>query len=255
MLVLGQVKSGSSFGRSLEAGFTLKSSAKRSARKTSQSICVVWVDRDLNRIFWAYVHPNSSSGSQDYGEHHRVTPAMAFDLARCSAKSGLGPAFGRGIIVSPSPKQLAERRKHALRLYRSAGQTLSPYMGNIEFTRLGWRHMFRRSRSAKNKSSSIDLIPHLSNLLGHYPSASSVTAVSYAIRDGYEYRTCEHLLKFNGIQLYETHLAQTKPVTAYVRVIEDIRYPCDWADRAMLSQAIDRRVVVKSAYYKENFGG
>ncbi len=255
MLVIGQVKSGGSYGAASKSGFTLKSSAKKSAKKTSQGICVVWVDRDLNQIFWAYVHPNSNSGSQEYGEHHRVTPAMVFDLARCSANSGLGPAHGRGIIVSPSQKPLAERRKNSLKAYRTAGQVLSPNLGTIEFTRLGWRHMFRRSRSAKNKSSSIDLVPYLPNLLGHHPWASSVTSVNYEVRNGYEYRTCEHLMKFNGVQIYDSKLAHTKHVMAYVRVIEDVRYPCNWAERAMLSQLIDRRVVLKSAYYKHNQDG
>ena len=85
LIILTQVKSGESFGSTLSHGFKLKAKAKSAAIRTTHPVCVVWVDRDINRIFWAYVHPATTASDQEYGAYHEVAPPMIYDLARCAA--------------------------------------------------------------------------------------------------------------------------------------------------------------------------
>lgn len=250
MLLLCQVKSGKSFGERLGEGFLLKAAAKKAAKRTTHNICVVWVDRDDDEIFWADLNPQSNLDTQLYGSHHKVTPAMAFDLARSSSELVNANIGGKGLTIPQTAGAVSMRRRSALNTYRSLGKLHSPVLGDIEMTRYGWRHMFRRSRAAENKSASIDLIPHLPKLVTRCPSRSTVTATNYYSTGEYEYRSCDHLLEFDGMRVLALGNPIQKSARAYIKVTEEIRYPTDWASRAMLSQVVDRRVVLKSAYYK-----
>lgn len=57
MLVLAQVKSGESYGVKTQQGFRLKTTAIKAAKRTSHSICIIWVCRESNQAFWSYIHP------------------------------------------------------------------------------------------------------------------------------------------------------------------------------------------------------
>ena len=254
LIVLTQVKSGESYGSTLSHGFKLKAKAKSAAIRTTHPVCVVWVDRDRNRIFWAYVHPTTTSSDQEYGAYHEVAPPMIYDLARCAAIKLAGITGGRGIIIRRRDTNVTARRKTVKSIYRSLGTVISPAVGEIEMTRLGWRHMFRKGRSGINKASSMDLIPYLGNLLEQHPSSHAITHHhGFEIND-YLYRVCEHLLKFDQIRIQRSRSGDPKKVVAFVRLVEEIRYPRNWETNVMLSQLVDRRVVLRSAYWKNENG-
>lgn len=250
MSVLAQVKSGATYGEVSGDGFKLKSAAKTAAKRTSHDICAIWVDRDNNKVFWAYIHTAASTSAQVYGQHHEVTPAMLFDLSRFLGRNASSPVGGKGIIIAAKPpSNFKSSRRTALDQYRSLSAIVSPTLGRIELTRIGWRHMFRRSRAAPNKGSSIDIIPYLRGILSQRPSSHSVMPIAREIMGGYEHRICEHLLKFDQVSV-ATKGTPNRRVTACIRLIEDIRYPENWRESAMLSQQVCRRLVLKSAYYK-----
>jgi hypothetical protein len=250
LVVLSQVKSGSTYGEPFNQGFKLKTAAKVAAIRTSHGVCVAWVDRDANQIYWAYVHPTTTSRSQEYGAYHRVTPAMIYDLARCAGLKRPGNTGGRGIIVRRRNSALSERRKRVHATYRQFGTILSPAIGEIELTRLGWRHMFRNSRRNENKSTSMDIIPYLEKILKQSPSAHAVTDHKTFNSGGYTYRVCEHLMKYDQVKVRDRPGSPLEDVVAHIRVIEEVRYPDNWESNVMLSQLVDRRVVLRSAYFK-----
>jgi hypothetical protein len=254
MLVLCQVKSGPSYGEILRdgTGFKLLGAAKVAAKRSSHDICMIWVDRDLSRAFWAFLHPNSKSGVQEYGAIHEINPTMLFDLARCmAARSPTGSSGGRGVMLPDVTSDIPVRRALALQAYRKAKSVQSPILGDIELTRLGWRHMFRKSRAAANKNASLNLIPRLEAILKCHPSATAITASDLSDQEGYVRRTCEYLLKYERVNIRRKGDTSPRTVTVHVRVLEEICFPTDWERMAMLSQQVSRRVVLKSAYYKE----
>ena len=250
MIILSQVKSGKTFGELTEEGFKLKGSAKNAATRTSHDVCVIWVDRDKKRAFWAYIHPNALPRQQVYGAHHEVTPATIFDLARCMSSRSRGSEGANGIVVRVREANLPARRKSVKDTYRDTKTILSPVLGNIELSRLGWRHMFRSGRRKENKSTSLNLIPYLKTLLRRRPSMHAITANSSYTHNGQQYQVREHLLKFDKLKVQMPEEKSGVEVIAHVRVIEEIRYPENWESQVMLTQMISRRVVLKSAYYK-----
>ncbi|WP_284454509.1 hypothetical protein [Cupriavidus campinensis] len=253
LVILSQVKSGTSYGETQKSGFRLKTRAKKEAVKTSHEICLAWVDRDANEIYWAYVHPTTSVRSQDYGAYHRVTPAMIYDLARCANHKRSGSTGGRGIIIRQhSATSIDKPRRDRVQLvYRSFKKILCPAIGEIELTRLGWRHMFRKGRRRLNKATSMDLIPYLDKLLRQSPSKHAITEHRTFSSKGYTYRVCEHLMKYDQVKTIDTATSTTADMVAHIRVIEEIRYPANWECNVMLSQLVERRVVLRSAYLKK----
>lgn len=250
MLILGQVKSGKTYGQLEGAGFRLHSKAKAAAIRTSHAICVIWVDRDNNRAFWAYVHPDSTTRGQDYGPHHEISPATLFDLARCVSRRKRGAFGGGGVIVRRRDSALLERRKRLYDIYRQIGTVPSPVLGFVEMTRTGWRHMFRSSRSRRYKQTSLDLIPHLKKLIAQEPSGHAITANESFCAKGYTYCVREHLLRFDQIKVVSLEGSEGLLASAILKFKEEIRFPENWQSSAMLTQMVERRVVLQSAYYK-----
>lgn len=252
MLILSQVKSGPAYGKETEKGYVLNRLAKISAIRTTHDICVVWVERKSSKAYWAYLHPGSLRKDQIYGVQHEVSPAMIYDLARCMAQSNIGAVGGAGIIIKDREgTNLKIRRQFIKGIYKGLAEIVSPVLGGIIFTDLAWRHMFRQSRGLNNKSASLNIIPYLAKILTQYPTTHSITDVKFFQRAGFVYRRCEYLLKYNRVSISEPG-SEVEKVVAHVRLVEEIRFPAKWAELAMLTQLVDRRVVLKSAYYKHD---
>lgn len=224
----------------------------QAAKRTSHSICVIWVCRDTNQAFWAYIHPNSQVSPRDYSQYHMISPATLFDLARCMSKNTTNSCGGNGVVIRQRAGNLTNRRKLVYLTYNSNKEIFSPALGAIELTRLGWRHMFRANRSAPYKQSSLDLIPYLARILSQSPSDHAITSYNQWESNGFVYRSTEHLLKYGKVLYSAKQREERQATTVVIKAIEEIRYPKKWQANAMLSQSIDRRVVLKSAYYKIN---
>lgn len=250
LLVLAQVKSGATYGSTLANGFKLTGAAKSAAIRTNHGVCVAWVDRDENRIFWAYVHPTTTTRPQEYGAYHEVAPPMLYDLARCAGLKRHGTSGGKGIIVRKRNSAIKVRRKSVKAAYRAFNKLFCPALGQIELTRLGWRHMFRKGRREGNKATSLDLIPYLKRILEQWPSSHAITEHKKFEANGYTHRICDHLLKFDQVRIQCDSAEAPEQVNAHIRVVEEIKYPTNWESNVMLSQLVSRRIVLRSAYLK-----
>jgi hypothetical protein len=252
MLVLIQVKSGETYGVKNTEGFKLKTAAVKAAKRTSHSVCIIWICRESNQAFWAYIHPSSQVTPRDYSPYHRVSPATLYDLARCMSKDTTNSFGGSGVIIRRREGNLTNRRRLVCSVYKKKNKIFSPTLGVIELTRLGWRHMFRANRSASYKQSSLDLIPYLDKILSQTPTAHAITEYKEWESNNFIYRSTEHLLKYDRVMYSSKEKTERELAVVIVKALEEIRYPKNWQANAMLSQCIDRRVVLKSAYFKIN---
>lgn len=250
IIFLVQVKSGDFYGKKLDKGFKLLTSAKKSAQRTSHSICIIWVDRDSKKAYWAYIHPNSTTKGQEYKDNHLISPSMRFDIARCQAKFLPQKIGGSGIIMANKPTSLNEKRKSALNNYKllKTSKIKNPNLGEIEFTRVGWRHMFRKSRSSENKEASLVVINYLKNIIEDKPSSIYVTDIDIEDILDFTYRRCEYVLSYEDIKLSINN--SVSKVKVIIRIIEEIRWPNNWDKNPCLSQQIDRKLFFLSCYYK-----
>lgn len=247
-----QVKSGPTYGELHPTGFKLLKAAKDAAIRTSHPICVIWVDRDTNSSFWAYVHPTSTQNNQYYSNIHKIEPSMRFDIARCQARGIPLKKGGSGVIISELTGNLKSKRLEALKNYKAlkTNPPIHPNLGKVEFTRIGWRHMFRKTRSAEFKSKSLNVIPYLGQILKDKPSEIYISNHNFSEQNGFQYRNSHFVLKFNDVKLFNNVNFDVEPVTVVIRLVEEIRWSDKWKNETMLSQKIDRRLVLLSSYYK-----
>ena len=244
-----QVKSGNSYGEKLSDGFKLKTITKNAAKRTTHPICIIWVDRNSSDSFWAYIHPRTDSKPQIYGNNHLVTPAMRYDLARCQAQFLPIKKGGSGIIINQKDSNLKVIRKKSLDKYKSYRATglFCPSLGKIEVTRVGWRHMFRKTRASINKAKSYTTINYLDKILYDIPTEIYISKSSISEQSEYKYRTSEYVLLYENIKEQNTPLNNIKVV---IRIIEEIRWPKGWTKNSTLTQFVERRNVLLSCYYK-----
>ena len=252
LIFLVQVKSGDSFGEKLLNGFKLKSNAKLAAQRTSHPICLVWVHRESNSSYWAYIHPNSTKESQTYGNNHEITPAMRFDIARCQAKYLPVKSGGSGLILSDYKGNVKDKRANALANYRrfSKLDIICPTLGKVEFTRIGWRHMFRKTRSADYKSKSLTVINFLDKLLVDKPSETYISKSKISEQTDFNYRTSEYVLIFDNVKYFNAKSKTNENIKVVIRLLEEIMWPKKWNLNSTLTQSVDRRLVLLSCYYK-----
>jgi len=244
-----QVKSGASYGILIDDGIKLYTGVIDAVKKTTHAICVIWIDRANDDSYWAYIHPRTESRSQKYGKNHLILPTMRFDIARCQAQFLPVKEGGAGIILNEKDTDLKIVRSKALNKYRDyqTSGLYCPNLGQIEVTRIGWRHMFRKTRSSKNKFKSLVAIKFLDKIISDLPSATYISRCEFYEKSKYDYRNCEYVLVYTKVKEQGDRLKQTKYV---VRVIEEIRWPKDWRKNSTLTQFVERRLVLLSCYYK-----
>lgn len=253
--MLTQIKSGDSYGKAQGSGFKLTTRAVKEALKTSHSICVVWVNPDDGACFWAFMRPGSSRVAKNFGGHHELSPASIFDLARCSA-AFLPSARGGGGITIPTidvatKVKLMHARRQVLTAYNKQKKIFCPSIGHVELTRSGWRHMFRKSRFRAARQTSLEVIPYLSLIANRLPTTHSVTEVKFIDRsDGWISRGADHLLRYDHIEKYDAQLKTIERISVFIKIREEIRFPTEWRSDAMLSQLVERRLVLISCYSK-----
>lgn len=252
VLILVQVKSGSTYGEKTADGFKLLSAAKKTVMRTSHPICLIWIDRPSQSNFWAYIHPNSTPTNQNYKNNHLISPPMRFDIARSQSKFIPNKEGGKGVIITYGDfSDLKQRRKDTLNTYKAlkSKTLINPNLGEIEISRIGWRHMFRKNRAKENKESSLVVIPYIEKIIQDKPTTIYVSSLEEKTLDNYEYRRSEYVLSYEDVQLFKE--SATTKVKLIIRLIEEIRWPEDWISNAYLGQLIDRKVTLLSSYYKK----
>lgn len=255
ILLLTQVKSGKEYGNiskdtnGLINGFILNKKTIETNFKNSHDLMIVWVDRNTNKLFWAYIHRNTMIENTLYGNHHEISPAMLYDLARVIGKQTSNIFGGRGITIGALNSNLKENRRKAKTIYRNLAENeiISPVLGKIEFTRLGWRHMFRITRKKKHKEISLQTIFQIENILKQSPSSHKIIDYNQIEEDNYIYRQITHILIYSKVMLSTKNKVEVK-----VKLKEETSYPINWSNDALLFQKIRRRVVFINSYITDD---
>lgn len=244
-----QVKSGISYGERTNAGFKLKTKAKTSAQRSSHSICLIWVDRDTERLFWVYIFPGIIKKPQEYGDSHLVSPPMRFDIARHQSRFLPIKKGGSGIIMKVHNANFREVRQDALTKYKSfrTKGIFCPTFGTIQVTRIGWRHMLRKTRSSINKSKSFTTIKYLDQIIKDIPSEIYISQCKMLEYSNFQYRNKEYVLIYNNVKKHDSSIENVKVV---IRIIEEIKWPTNWKENSTLTQFVERKLVLLSCYYK-----
>ena len=260
LILFSQVKSGDSYGKEIaNDNCIIVKSLFQELQKTTKNICLIWVNRETNNLFWAYIHTKTIIDHNRYGNHHKITPATRFDLARCFEKlNSVNFEYkgGKGITIRKLTKTFIENREFAKNEYKILKKSLivNPLLGQINCSRLAWKHITRKNRRTEFKTTSFDTISYLYDILTKAPNNIAVLDCKYKTLKKNTLRTTEYILKYEDIILSfkEVTVPKKTRITVVVRVIENIIYPQEWYNDSQLSQKVKRSITLKSFYYKNN---
>lgn len=188
-----QIKSGKSNGEATKDGFKLKSIVVNSVKRAGTSCLVIWIDNETGNGYWAYIHPNTESRTKEYGSLHRISPETLYDVARCDTR--FKPGFnsgGKRITISCKEKSISQLRAIAKSRYCRQMSIVNPVLGEVNLTRTGWRHMFRKSRNLSGKEASLRVIPHVATLLNNIPDEHFIPEYTYTKSGQFNIRSSAH---------------------------------------------------------------
>ncbi|HEV8513581.1 MAG TPA: hypothetical protein VGQ59_09895 [Cyclobacteriaceae bacterium] len=247
IILLVQIKSGNSYGRIEEENLVLKKRAFAEVKRHLNSICLFWVDNASSNVGWAYIHPNTSTRITRFGKNHFLNPSIRFEIARCITKNySFKKSGGTGIHLKDITRSttVSSLRKDVRTIYREMRRIESPLLGEIVFSSLGWKHMFRRSRRKKYKEQSLIVIPYLKNILRQLPTAHWINCLSKYTRKDFEFWQYEYVLRYENVKF------NNEKCPVVIKIFEEIGYPFEWRSEPLLSQRVVRRVVFKSCNIK-----
>lgn len=258
LIQFSQVKSGPSLGKEIDnESVEMDKDTIDALKKTTKNICLIWVNRETNNLYWAYIHSKSNRDNNTYGKHHKITPATRFDLARCFEKLNAVNYSNKGakdVTIRELTKGFIDNREHAKLKYKTLKKStiINPALGKITCTRLAWKHISRRKRKNEFKETSFNTVSYLYRILTSLPDSITNLSCTYEELNDNTLRTSEFILKYKSVTLSHkrSNAAVKSKTTVIIRVIENIIYPNSWEDESQLSQMIKRSVTLKSFYYK-----
>jgi len=266
-VILTQVKSGKTYAEvnpSDNYHFKIVKNKFKPYLNLNHHTLICWIERESNEIFWFIIKANSQYYRNTYGLSHKLSPATRFDVIRVI--NGFGDTNGGKGLQFATKEYNAEqiRFKYSYESFKKLRETakvcynksksknlLSNIFGTIEVTNYGWRHMTRESRWSQYKVSSFEIIPILDKILERSPTKHFIQNYWEETTELNKYRKTEYLLEYHKIKKDVFSKTELIEVDVYVKLIETIEYPKNWRENSTLTQAINRRVIFKSIYYKQ----
>lgn len=244
-----QVKAGKSYRAKTSTKQLLKitvdSETLDALAEGSQPAFVAWVSpKPHGRIYWQSVQPGRRQKvTLSVPPNQFVTPSLRLDLSRVHAFR----SRPSGYPVINLPVNTDDKLKRARTLYKTlkAEPVTSPVIGEIRFTRKGWRHVTRRSRDTAKTLRSFRLLPYLQLLLTSSPDRYLVVrnepeCIGTRTRETREIILWFHeAIKDNGI-----------PCDVLMRLDERIEYPTKWSRDGLAPSDVEVITTVKSWWYK-----
>lgn len=258
-VVFTQVKSGASFCK-VENGKLIVTKEKFNnllLRNHHTLICWTLVDDDTP--YWFLIRANSKFFRTEYSTNHLISPASRFDIVRILT-STMTKDGGKGIIFSRKNErqeydfsEFKALRDNAKVMYNVLKNTevVNPLFGQIDFTRLGWRHITRESRLNIFKTATYEIMSVIQNLLSKTPTKHFTHNTLRNEDSQNSYRASEYILEYKNVLCFDKETQQTIAVNVYVKLLEFIGYSVKWRANAISSNDVERRVVFKSIYYKK----
>lgn len=259
-IISTQVKSGPSFCSIDNDTLIIKNNKFKNLLKRNSWMLICWTTTSSIVAYWFLIKPNSKFIKLEYNSNHIINPLAKFHLIRIiysvTKRDG-----GKGLIFNRSKnnegyskKDYQTLRKFAKQRYKDLKKLniINPVFGEIEFTRLGWRHITRQTRLDNFKTASFEVISILDKLMTKSPSKHYTLKHFTDIIDGEVYVENEYLLNYSEVKIYDTTTKNTFGSEVFIKLIEIGNYHVDWMSNAEKNNFVHRRVIFKSIYYKQS---
>lgn len=190
---------------------------------------VVWVPpKPMDRAYWYASDPRRPLKTPvKLSRHQYVRPSIRYDLSRLCVYASWTRPFPQQELSQAQETHVHGRAREAYADLKTKSWS-HPLVGNLEITRMAWRHKTRRSRTTKQRILGLRIVPYLKTFLDQTPDRyvcdqGPITRFGPRIVET-RYLLCWYrgALSFGG-QSYSLLL----------RIREDISYPADWASQPL----------------------
>lgn len=205
---------------------------------------VIWVPPPpMDRLYWYATDPRRPLKTPvKIRRTQYVRPSLRYDLSRLYDYASWSRRYTKQTVSLLPVTQVMQKAKESYKALK-AQSWQNPLVGPLEITRLAWRHITRRSKSAARRTLSLRVLPYLKAFLASTP-------------DRYACNFAE--LKVNGPTTTETRflmcwyrqalMLNGESYSLLVRIREEITYPTNWESRP-LSTAEVKQVATLAAWW------
>lgn len=249
-----QVKAGPSYRKSStdKSSLTLgiDKATLQALSGTGMPGLVVWVPPPpMDRLYWYATDPRSPLKTPTKVKKTQfIRPSLRYDLSRLYDYASWSRGYAQQTVANLSDTQVIVNAKLAYKTLRQQ-EWFHPLVGPLKVTRLAWRHITRRSKSAARRSLSLRVVPYLKAFLENPPDryACNFAGLRESGRLTIEtrYLTCwyRQALKING----ESH-------SLLVRIREEITFPTDWSSRPLSAADVKQVATLSPEVWYSAFG-
>lgn len=241
-----QIKSGPSYRRNIQdqKHFALVLDKDTLAALSGGGMpgLVIWVPPPpMDRIYWYASNPRTGKSSTRIPRTQYVRPSLRYDLTRLYDYSSWGHKYAKATVRKASPSDvLLARAKTAYKQLKASSWT-NPLVGELKVSRLAWRHITRRSKSASRRDLSLRAVPHLKSFLNAPPDRYACHVDSL---EEVGARTVE--TRFLICWYRQALIVDNVSHSLMLRIREEISFPTNWQERPLATSEVKQVATLAS---------
>lgn len=205
---------------------------------------VIWVPPlPMDRLYWYATDPRSPLKTPAKVKRTQyLRPSLRYDLSRLYDYASWSRRYTKQTVAVLPEAQLISKAKESYKALKSQAWH-NPLVGQLQITRLAWRHITRRSKSVARRTQSLRIVPYLKAFLASPPDRYACNFAGLreagALTTEIRYLMCwyRQALTING----ESH-------SLLIRIREEISYPTSWSSRPLSTTDV-KQVATLAAWW------
>ncbi len=242
-----QVKSGASYGNKTKSHIKLNidSDTKDALSGVGTPGLIAWVPpAPSDRVYWYASDPRSTrKASVNITHSDYVRPSLRYDLSRLAAYATWTHKHACQTVGKIEESQILSVAKEHYSRLKSSGLR-HPLVGELKISRLAWRHVTRRSKTAKQRQSTLLATGYLRAFLDKVPDR-------YLCRREDPVRIGPLMVETRNVTCWyrDALLINGRRHVLVVRMREIVSYPENWQSQPLTTADIRQEATLVSWWH------
>jgi hypothetical protein len=207
---------------------------------------LIWVPPPpMDRLYWHAADPrNQIKTPICIQKNQYIRPSLRYDLSRIYDYASFSPGYPQLTIRTDKSTNIVKDVKKA---YKELGSQ-KPYnslIGDIGVTRLGWRHVTRRSKTTARRELSLRVAPYLKHFLVKRPERYACNYCDIQVIGRWATES-----RFLLCWYRKALCIDGESYALLIRIKEEIRYPARWKDSPLSKDKINQKATLASWWCK-----
>jgi hypothetical protein len=208
---------------------------------------LIWVPPPpMDRLYWHAADPRNRVKTPICIHRNQfIRPSLRYDLSRIYDYSSFSTGHPQLTVRAVDPANAISDAKKAYKELRSL-KPKNSLIGDICVTRLGWRHVTRRSKSTARRELSLRVVPYLKHFLVKRPARYACSYCDIQVVGGWATES-----RFLLCWYRKALIIDGKSYTLLIRIKEEIQYPAKWRDRPLSKDKVLQAATLASWWCKQ----